>query len=106
MIVPHFDRVRAFPRGRCAFGLHNVQHILTAALRRTELLARRSRRDMTIGAACALAVPVDTGWCVQVALLMDVGICHRQVQAMFDDAISDIGLAIRLLRHDMTCVPR
>ena len=61
---------------------------------------------MTIGAACALAVPVDTGWCVQVTLLMDVGICHRQVQAMFDDAFSDIGLAIRLLRHDMTCVPR
>ena len=27
---------------------------------------------MTIGVACALAVPVDTGWCVQVALLIAV----------------------------------
>ena len=37
---------------------------------------------------------------------MDVGNRHRQVQAMFEDAVANIGLAVRLLRHDMTCVPR
>ena len=61
---------------------------------------------MTIRAACALAVSVAVGRCVRAALLMDVGNRHRRVQAMFEDALANIGFAFRLLRQDMTCVPR
>ena len=44
------------------------------------------------------------GLSVQVAHLVDAGNGREQVQAMFEDAMVDIGLALGLRPHDMMCV--